>query len=506
MLNVKIFLTMIKIDMKKIQVFLLFITLGFLSISNACSGKQNSDKSTQQITNEKVIPTTTAKIEFTLKGIDKGMAKMIGLFSDQYYIADSVMVEDGGHFVISRDSIYPEGYYYFILPGEKNISFLLDEDQHFKLTADTSNLDLTAKVEGSLCNKFYFDTKRFQDEINPKMRPLSQKLAKLAKSSPTSEEFKKVYKENQKYENQYQEHINWYVKNYPDNLFTKFKIAGRNPNVTYPVDSEGKLDTKAQVYNYRNQFWDGFDFTEEALIRTPAFSNKLKRFFTELIPLNQDSIIKYADILIAKIGDNKEYFKIVANWVTLHFEPGHTNLMDGEAVYVHMVENYFTPEKAFWAIPDQLDGLNKRAAEMEQSLIGKHAGNVTAKGYDGKMHTFFNSDADVIIIFIYNPNCEHCQEQTPELISFYNHWKNKGVEVFSIAANTNQKDWDKYHKMFNIPWVDVFDKTNASWYPKYFVDITPEIYVIDKDRKIVAKNLKVSQLDVSVGKALDKNK
>lgn len=481
----------------KYPITLMLIVITLLTFSASCNGKQEDNSSTGNEIEKMVVPTQTTKIEFTFTGIDIGMAKLIGVFSEQWFQADSVIVNEGGKLVLERDSIYPEGYYYFILPGNKTFVFLLDEDQHFKISADTANLDETAQVEGSSCNALFFMNKRFQNKISEKTRPFTSKMAKL---SPITDEFKKAEAENNKFQNEYKEHLDWIVVNYPDNLFTKFKIGGQNPILTYPVTPDGKLDTKMQVYSYRNAFWDGFDFNEEALIRTPVFSNKLKRYFTELIPLNQDSIIKYADLLIEKIGDNKEYYKIVTNWITIKFEPGHTKLMDGAAVYVHMVQNYFTTEKAFWAIPDQIKGLQDRAIEMEQSLIGKQAGNVTARGYDGKMYTFFDTKAPIIVIFIYTPNCDHCHEQTPELIEFYEEWKAKGVEVYSIAANTNQKDWDEFHTEFDIPWVDVFDKTNASWYPKYFVDVTPELYLIDKDRKIVAKNLKVGQLEKSISR------
>jgi hypothetical protein len=41
----------------------------------------------------------------------------------------------------------------------------------------------------------------------------------------------------------------------------------------------------------------------------------------------------------------------------------------------------------------------------------------------------------------------------------------------------------------------VFDPTNRAIYAKYYVDITPELYVLNKDRIIVAKNLHAEQLE-----------
>jgi len=46
-----------------------------------------------------------------------------------------------------------------------------------------------------------------------------------------------------------------------------------------------------------------------------------------------------------------------------------------------------------------------------------------------------------------------------------------------------------------FPFPVVNDPTNRAIYAKYFVDITPELYVLNKDRIIVSKNLHAEQLE-----------
>jgi hypothetical protein len=52
----------------------------------------------------------------------------------------------------------------------------------------------------------------------------------------------------------------------------------------------------------------------------------------------------------------------------------------------------------------------------------------------------------------------------------------------------------------------VFDPTNQAIYAKYYVDITPELYILNKDRIIVAKNLHADQLESVFEKELKKLK
>ena len=434
------------------------------------------------------------KMEFRINNLnsDGKSIRLIGMYVDKKYIADSALIHDNGMFEFTGDKLFPKGFYYIVLPNNTVIKLLLDNDQTFKYTADASDIDGTAKIDGSLTNKLYYEDLNFKKTIDRDYGPIARKIGSMSTKDP---QFNETYKKFMALSKKYTERNNYYVKNYPDNFFTKFKIGGKNPILTYPTDASGELDVKKQVEDYRKHFWDDFDFNEPGLINTPAFTNKLNRYFTELVGQNQDEIIKYADVLMDKCKDNDEYYKVISNWITLKYEPGKTKLMDGEAVYSHMILKYFTPERATWMDGESIKILRKRAGEMVQSLLNKPAGNVTARGFDGKIHTILDSKKPVIIVFIYNPNCEHCEKQTPELIQFYKKWKNRGVDIFSIAANTTEPEWKGFHNRFNIPWVDLFDATNASWYPKYFVDVTPEIYVIDKDRKIFAKNLNVGQLE-----------
>lgn len=474
-------------------IFTLFLSGIFIF---ACASSSTTDAGQAQSNQEQIVDVPAGEdslqMVFNLKNQPAGKTKLVGMFEDQRFIVDSAVIDANGHFEISRKKLLPQGFYYFILPGQKALQLLFDRDQIFEFSGDMANIATSAEVKGSRCIELFYDGMKFDatSGLGNKIQAVASKLG----LPPNSAEFKAALKEYNQLLDQVDQKIANYQKTDPNNFFTKFKIGGQNPRLGYPVKSNGSLDTTKQVYDYRNQFWDGYDFSEKDLLRTPVFVNKIKRFFTELIPLQQDSIIKYTDKLVAQAGDNPAYYRAITNWVALKFEPGHTNLMDGEAVYSYIIAKYFTDDKATWSTPENLQKLRSRASEMTQSLIGKKAGNVTANDRNGKSHTLYDLKGDVIIVYIYSPDCEHCLEQAPILKQIYSQWHAKGVDVYSIAANTTDKEWREFDAKFHFPWADVFDATNASWYPKYFVDITPEVYVIDKNRKIVAKNINVEQL------------
>lgn len=88
------------------------------------------------------------------------------------------------------------------------------------------------------------------------------------------------------------------------------------------------------------------------------------------------------------------------------------------------------------------------------------------------MRSIYEITAPYIVIFMFNPECEHCQEESPKLVRFYNEWKNKGLEVFTIALDTDEAQWKNFIRTSGLPGIHVFDPTNKSIYAKYYVDNT----------------------------------
>ncbi len=109
------------------------------------------------------------QIDVTLQGLTGGKAKLIGTFGDQNYLADSAVIDANGHFTLSRNKMLPSGYYYFLLPGNKSFSFLIDRDQRFSLRANIADVANTMEVNGSLNTDLLYRNFRFQAQQDPRL-------------------------------------------------------------------------------------------------------------------------------------------------------------------------------------------------------------------------------------------------------------------------------------------------------------------------------------------------
>jgi len=471
---------------------LLFITL---FSSTMLSAQQSPAKVT-------VVQDSTV-IEAYMEGLVAGPVKVVGVYGDQNYLADSTYVDENGHFTLRRKSPLPAGFYSFLLPAMKNFSILIDKgDQHLTLRAKLPDYMATMQVEGSKNTELLYQTNRYQIKQDPELAQMGDVMRKFP---PTAAEHIQAKARQTQLMEERKNYLEGIYKQYPDLFFTKFKYAGQNPDFLEKRKPNGDIDTIGQVVSYRERIWDNVDFNDPRMIYTPVVANKLKRYIKDLTPQRPDSLIKVSDALIRKVMPYPEYFKFFSNWIALQYENTKTTVMDGEAVYVHIVQTFFTDELATWDKPENLAKLRKHVWEMEASLLGKKGLDVAAPDINGQIKSLYEITAPIIVVFMFSPDCEHCQKEAAEIEVIYRKWKDKGVDFYGIAVNTTDEEWKKFVKEKGFTFTNVYDPSNRAIYGKYFVDITPELYVLNKDRILVGKNLHANQLEEVFARELKKN-
>lgn len=448
-------------------------------------------------------PAENPEISIQVQGMESGIAYLIATYTDQRYRLDSTMVDASGKMLFKRDKPYPPGLLFVMLPDKSAFQMIVDLDQTFSMKTVKGNLNGAMEVEGCLDNELLYQSIKFEEQQRGQFDMIAARLRSVPVNSP---EYATLKADQDKLLAARKAFLKEIADQHPESLFTKFKIAGQNPDVDVRKP-DGTLDTARHVYFYRTKFWEGVDFSDERLLGTPVIANKLKRYITELTPQNADSIIASTKFLVDQVLDYKEYFKYFTNYVALYYEPGKTPVMDPNAIFVFIAQNYFTKERAFWTDSIQAAAIQKRAFEQQNSLVGKKGPNIKVPGPDGKPRELFAIKDPYIAIFMYNPECDHCIEETPQMVRFHQEWKPKGVEVYAIAIETEAAKWKAFmakNQMQNL--INVFDPTNKSIYATYYVDNTPEIYVLGPDRTIIAKNLKPHQIAEVIQRDMRKRK
>jgi hypothetical protein len=419
-------------------------------------------------------------------------------------LADSAMLDANSTAAFKGKEPLAGGIYFIVSP-RKEILFevLLDKQQQFSITADTTGLPASVKFINTPENSLFQSYSKFASDngklIGGYMSQLATATTK-ADSNRISEDLRTV--------NQRLQHFRDSVaaKN-PSSMLTALFKSLKEPIVP-PATKQpnGKYDSLFAYNYFKGHYWDGMSFTDERLIRTPIFEPKLDKYYKDLVVPAPDSIQKEVDIMLAKAAPNKEMFKyLLTYFVQQYINPQY---MGQDAVFVHLFEKYINnnPE-VDWFTEKYKKYMYDRAYSLMANLIGNPAQNLEMVDTLDKPRPLFGVNAPYIVVCFWDATCSHCKEVVPKLDSVYQQkWKKEGVVIYGVMVDGGKEAWLNYIRQNNLKdWIHVYETTAqrdagyAAGKPNYrqLYDVyqTPILYLLDKDKRIIAKKLTYDQID-----------
>jgi thiol-disulfide isomerase/thioredoxin len=303
-----------------------------------------------------------------------------------------------------------------------------------------------------------------------------------------------------------------FMKNNADKFFSKIVTATTEIEIPEsPLDSTGNPDKTFPYRFYKKHFWDNIDFSDARMLRTPIFFNKMDQYLDKLTAKHPDSINVSADVLIELSKANGDIFQYVVSYITSTYE--RSKIMGMDAVFVHMVEKYYITNQCDWVDSTQLIKIADRAQKIAPNLIGRKAsefldfyGRPFMKDTIGNLHTLQAINADYTVLVFYGPTCGHCKKEIPKVKHDIDSLiaAEYKIETFAVATEFDKADWKKFiHEQKIGDWTNVADinhdeegnpVASSDWRDKYDIYSTPVIYLLDKEKKIIAKRITHSQI------------
>jgi peroxiredoxin len=439
------------------------------------------------------------ELKLKIKDFANGYLRLAGISGDQNFGIDSAFVDAAGTAVFKIDSGLPSGMYFILFPDNSIVQLLVDKEQQLSLEFSKADVINTMKAIGSVDNELFYKNLLEEMAVNKPIDSIQKLLKNAAKGSNN---YNLLEAEVKKMKEERKRKLKWYSDSYPNSFFTKFKLAGQNPDTPKPLRADGSVNEALYVFNYRNDFWNGYDFSDARLLRTPVYFNKLKKFILDLTPQVPDSIIKYADWVTMKSKADKEVFKFTANWIALYYKEA--KILGRESVYVFMVEKFWTPDQAFWSKDYEIQRLRMQAKEMKVSLIGQTGHDVKGVNEKGQAIALYDSKAPVTIVYMYSYDCDNCKKETPKMVKLYNEWKGKGLDLFTICIDGEPQPWKDYLQQNGLANRNILDPGNTSNFrAHYYFEVTPGIFVLDRNHKIIATNVGAESIPLILAKELE---
>jgi len=478
------------------KILLSLATSLFLLQAQAQKGLQTHGQNGTQVQNGH-------QIRLSLKPYTSGKVYLGYYYGKIKALADSTMldVNSAGSFT-GKDPL-PGGVYFIVSPNRTILfELLIDSQQHFSIAADTTNIPGSVVFTGSGDNSVFQSYTRFTTEKGTAIVAAQKELATVHTKADSTRLLDKIRKGN----TEIQEYRASLSGRYPNSLLVTLFHLLKEPVVPPAAQQPGgKYDSLFAYRYYKSHYWDSVSFTDERLTRTPVFEPRLDKYFRDLVPPQADSIEREVDRMLLEARVSKSMFQyLMVYFVQKYINPEY---MGQDAVFVHLFDKYINAGQTEFFTEKYRTYINNRAYSLMANLIGQPAANLEMVDTAGVSKPLYGVDAPFVVVCFWDATCGHCKEIVPKVDSiFHAKWKKEGVKVYGVMVDGGKEAWLQFIKDHNLTdWIHVYetkaqqDAVEAAGKPSYrqLYDVyqTPILYLLDKDKRIIAKKLSYQQVD-----------
>ena len=208
-------------------------------------------------------------------------------------------------------------------------------------------------------------------------------------------------------------------------------------------------------------YWEDFQLDDQRILTYPFIDNKLETYFDNLYN-NAEKINAEIDKLIAKTGDCEETRDyLIWYFYRKYYSPKYMNLDD---VYIHLVDEYFLKLEMENLSESIVNLMAERANYLENLKLGAKLPEI------GNLYSI---ESQYIAVVFFDKNCQKCAQE--------------GRILEEIRSR---------HPEMTIYPVEVHSGIKENIISLYDIQTTPMIYVLDRQKHIIAKRIKAEQVEL----------
>ncbi|MCK9220525.1 MAG: TlpA disulfide reductase family protein [Bacteroidales bacterium] len=143
-----------------------------------------------------------------------------------------------------------------------------------------------------------------------------------------------------------------------------------------------------------------------------------------------------------------------------------------------------------------IKSLKKRIDILKSVEIGQIAPDFTLNDTLGKPIALSSLKGNVLLVDFWASWCGPCRVENPNVVKVYQAYHKKGFDILGCSFDQDRTKWLKAIKADNLTWIQVSDLKgwgNAAG-KLYGINSIPANVLLDKDQKIIARNLRGEDL------------
>jgi len=218
-------------------------------------------------------------------------------------------------------------------------------------------------------------------------------------------------------------------------------------------------------------FWDGIEDFDGPTDENPILAAQIDFYFDKMVAPLPDSITLEISRLIEKTENNTDLRDFIL-WHLLE-RYRYPEYMSQDQVFVWLYDQYFSQLEIKDLNETNLALIQEKAERLRQLALFNVAPDIKL----GDSIDLQSIESNFTVLFFYDHDCDLCQQEMQDLDSVVA----QHPEITKLAIDTNTDDVQ----------VDVL-------YDLYDIETTPLIYVLDRDKRIIAKKIQARQIPLII--------
>jgi len=437
------------------------------------------------------------EITVTLKPYKDQYIYLGHYFGKSYPIIDSVKVDQQSRGVFKGKQPLQGGIYLIGFPNKSGFfEILVDKQQQFSVTADSATLPNGITYTNSPDNELFARYQRMVSEKGMRINSLREVL----KTAPTRADSTRLIDSLNALDIDLRNSRDRLIEENNGTFLASLLQAMREPVLPTELQQPTNREDSIKAFRYyRDHFWDGVNFWDGRLAYTTFFEEKLDRYFNQLVTPHPDSVNKEMDYMLGFASINPEMQRfLLLRFINRYYSQRY---MWEDAVFVHLYEKYFSSKTCPWLSEQGKKTITDRAYSLMANILGTPATDIELPDSTGRTVSLYGLQKQYTLVVFWDPTCGHCKETLPKIDSVYAaRWKKDGVGIYAVAKETEgtRADWLRFIAEKKIGhWSHVYyskeaeknrvEKNVPGYSQLYDVQSFPTLYLLDKDKRIVAK-------------------
>jgi hypothetical protein len=225
----------------------------------------------------------------------------------------------------------------------------------------------------------------------------------------------------------------------------------------------------AQLKAQTRDFWKGIETFDGPTDENPILAAQIDFYFDKLVAPLPDSITLEINRLVERTANNTDLRDFIL-WHLLE-KYRHPEYMSQDQVFVWLYDQYFSQLKIKDLNERNLAMIREKAERLRRLALLNPAPNIKLNDSIDLQ----SIESAYTVLFFYDHTCDLCHQEMRDLDSVCD----ANPEIAALKIDMND-DAEGINELYNL----------------YDIETTPLIYVLDKDKRIIAKKIRAKQIPI----------